>query len=74
MGTMSQDKLTPITGILPQHQTLSLFPSTDDHQRIAILSDGGRTLAEYGVKEWNCIKVSLVFVRIVLRWRGSDLE
>ncbi|WWD01458.1 hypothetical protein V866_008402 [Kwoniella sp. B9012] len=57
-----KDKLVPITGISPQYQVLSVYPNSDSvlagsSKAIAQLSEESRTLVEYGVKEWQCIKV-----------------
>lgn len=55
-----QDKLFPITGILQQYQVLSLYQSSESQQPLAALNDDNQTLAAYGVKEFNCIKVSFI--------------
>ncbi|WRT67050.1 uncharacterized protein IL334_004016 [Kwoniella shivajii] len=60
--TISQlkDKLVPITGISPHYQVLSLYASSEGvsaGSAIANLSEEGKTLVEYGIKEWQCIKV-----------------
>ncbi|CAD6572928.1 MAG: hypothetical protein TREMPRED_000694 [Tremellales sp. Tagirdzhanova-0007] len=48
-------KLTPITGIQPQHQLLRLHRSAEAVDAIATLADESRTLEGYGVEEWNCV-------------------
>ncbi|WWC69527.1 uncharacterized protein I206_103469 [Kwoniella pini CBS 10737] len=60
--TISQlkDKLVPITGISPQYQNLTLYASSDavlSGKAIISLSEESRTLEEYSVKEWQCIKI-----------------
>lgn len=52
-----QDKLTPITGISPQHQILRLYRSSESREVLASLDDETRSLDSYGVAEFNCIKV-----------------
>ncbi|WVQ78024.1 hypothetical protein IAT38_000105 [Cryptococcus sp. DSM 104549] len=54
-----KDKLTPITGISPQYQVIKVYRTTEDASGVplASLDDNSRTLASYGVQEWNLIKV-----------------
>ncbi|WVQ71590.1 hypothetical protein IAR50_001130 [Cryptococcus sp. DSM 104548] len=54
-----KDKLTPITGISPHYQTLKIYRSAEQTTGapLAVLDDENRTLASYGLQEWNCIKV-----------------
>ncbi|WWD15842.1 hypothetical protein CI109_100266 [Kwoniella shandongensis] len=55
-----KDKLTPITGISPHYQSLTIYRSTESvstESPLASLTDESRSLASYGVEEWNCIKV-----------------
>ncbi|ORY33750.1 CAP Gly-rich domain-containing protein [Naematelia encephala] len=57
--TISQlkDKLTPITGIQPQYQILRLYRSIEATEPLVILDDESRSLQDYAVVDWNCIKV-----------------
>ncbi|WWC61195.1 uncharacterized protein I303_103775 [Kwoniella dejecticola CBS 10117] len=60
--TISQlkDKLVPITGISPQYQNLSLYASSDaavTGKAVLLLNEENKTLSQYGVKEWQCIKI-----------------
>ncbi|WVO12806.1 hypothetical protein L204_100414 [Cryptococcus depauperatus] len=54
-----KDKLTPITGILPQYQSIKLYRSAENISGVpfAVLDNDSQTLQEYGLQEWNCIKV-----------------
>ncbi|WWC90082.1 uncharacterized protein L201_005015 [Kwoniella dendrophila CBS 6074] len=55
-----KDKLVPITGISPNYQVLSLYSSSDvvsSGKAIINLSEDSKTLGDYGVQEWQCIKV-----------------
>ncbi|KAE8538059.1 hypothetical protein D1P53_006126 [Cryptococcus gattii VGV] len=54
-----KDKLTPITGISPQYQVIKICRSADQVSGppLAVLDDDSRTLASYGLEEWNCLKV-----------------
>ena len=54
----AQDKLTPITGISPQHQVIRVYRSSESNDLVADLSDDLRTLESYGLQEWNVVKVS----------------
>lgn len=48
----------PITGIQPHYQVLRLHRSTEqDEAPLATLSEENRTFADYGVSEFNVIKV-----------------
>ncbi|GFZ46203.1 hypothetical protein JCM24511_04450 [Saitozyma sp. JCM 24511] len=57
LDTSLTDKLTPITGIAPQYQVLRVYRSSEGSELLATLSDEHRTLEEYGVAEWNNIRV-----------------
>jgi len=50
--------LTPITGIQPQFQKISIRPSSESQEVIARLENENQTLESYGLREWNCIHVS----------------
>ncbi|OXB39127.1 tubulin-folding cofactor B [Cryptococcus neoformans] len=54
-----KDKLTPVTGISPQYQVIKICRSADQVSGppLAVLDDDSRTLASYGLEEWNCITV-----------------
>ncbi|KAK1925028.1 tubulin-folding cofactor B [Papiliotrema laurentii] len=52
-----KDKLVPITGISPQHQVVRVFRSSEQNELVASLDDENRTLENYGLQEWNVIKV-----------------
>lgn len=51
-----QDKLVPITGIAPQYQRLRLYSTTEASPVLAELADDNRTLASYGVQEFQNIR------------------
>lgn len=54
---MSQDKLTPITGIQPQYQDISIRETSESQETIAKLDNESLTLEAYGLREWNLIQV-----------------
>jgi len=57
--------LTPITGIQPQFQKISIRPSSESQEVIARLENENQTLESYGLREWNCIHVGLSLAHAV---------
>lgn len=48
-----------ITGISPNYQNISLYGNTESKQSLASLNDENLTLEAYGVKDGQCLRVSL---------------
>jgi len=53
-----KDKLEVITGIPAQNQLISLLESEKVTVPLAQLTDNSRELSQYGLRDWQVLKVS----------------
>lgn len=52
-----KDKLEVITGIPSSNQRILLLESEGSHNVLAQLSDNSKELSEYGLRDWQVLKV-----------------
>jgi len=58
IDAIPKDKLEVITGIPAQNQLISLLESEKVTAPLAQLTDNSRELSQYGLRDWQVLKVS----------------